>query len=391
MHFVASEHLAVARHIVRTDFSEQVETLCSFLLCNGPSSLKDIVDSTGLPLPIVRNGLLALMQQNIVTCPVTPEIDTSAAAKAKRAAGHLPPIVYEASLDEVFGRLWFPRIVMVVRERFGEDAGLLLQELLTHGRMGHEDMVSKAAQSWASSAQLSPTSAEAVEKRRTLAVVAKKLQEARYIVMVEPLPPRPTAADASAAAPALAPAAAPSRLAKTGAPAAASSSGGGGGRGGKRGAAAPAAAEPKAPAAKRRKGAAAEKAAAEAEKAAAERAAERAAAEAAAAAPPPLLPMDQALWRCALERYRRDLRNATIQRFVGDKRRRPVAAGATGRPPQRRSSPLRVPVWARRGARRPGCAPCATDLPAASPAPRPPPLPVRRAGWTRRPRSWCGW
>ena len=44
-HFVASEHLAVARHIVRTDFSEQVETLCSFLLCNGPSSLKDIVDS----------------------------------------------------------------------------------------------------------------------------------------------------------------------------------------------------------------------------------------------------------------------------------------------------------------------------------------------------------
>ena len=72
MHIVAAEHLAVAKHIVRADFSEQVETISSFLLCNGAASYKDIVDSTRLPLVTVRNGLLALMQQNIVTCPVPP-------------------------------------------------------------------------------------------------------------------------------------------------------------------------------------------------------------------------------------------------------------------------------------------------------------------------------
>ena len=67
-----------------TDFSESVETISSFLLSNGPTSLKDLVLMTSLPAPLVRNGLLALMQQNIVTCPVLPEVDTSAAAKARR-------------------------------------------------------------------------------------------------------------------------------------------------------------------------------------------------------------------------------------------------------------------------------------------------------------------
>ena len=86
-HFVAAEHLAVAKHIMLTDFSESVETISSFLLSNGPTSLKDLVLMTSLPAPLVRNGLLALMQQNIVTCPVLPEVDTSAAAKARRAAG----------------------------------------------------------------------------------------------------------------------------------------------------------------------------------------------------------------------------------------------------------------------------------------------------------------
>ena len=164
-HFVASEHLAVARHVMLTDFSEPVETLSSFLLCSGPTSLKDLVLLTSLPASLVRNGLLALMQQNIVTCPVLPEVDTSAAAKAKRAAGILPPIVYAASLDEIFGRLWFPRVVLLARERYGDEAGMLLQELLIHGRMGHEAMVGSAAQSYATSADLPLDSAPVTEHR----------------------------------------------------------------------------------------------------------------------------------------------------------------------------------------------------------------------------------
>ena len=164
----------MAKHVMLTDFSEPVETLSSFLLCNGPASLKDLMLLSGLPSSLVRNGLLALMQQNIVTCPVLPEVDTSAAAKAKRAAGILPPIVYAASLDEIFGRLWFPRIVLLARESYGDEAGMLLQELVIHGRMGHEDMVGGAAQSYAASADLPLDSAPVAEhrsmaKRRTAA------------------------------------------------------------------------------------------------------------------------------------------------------------------------------------------------------------------------------
>ena len=163
LHFVAAEHLAVAKHVMLTDFSESIDTLSSFLLCNGPTSLKDLVLLTSLPASLVRNGLLALMQQNIVTCPVLPEVDTSAAAKARRAAGNLPPIVYAASLDEIFGRLWFPRIVLLARDRYGDAAGMLLQELLIHGRMGHDAMVGSAAQAYATSAELPLDSAPVTE------------------------------------------------------------------------------------------------------------------------------------------------------------------------------------------------------------------------------------
>ena len=162
-HFVAAEHLAVAKHIMLTDFSESVETISSFLLSNGPTSLKDLVLMTSLPAPLVRNGLLALMQQNIVTCPVLPEVDTSAAAKARRAAGNLPPIVYAASLDEIFGRLWFPRIVLLARDSYGDAAGMLLQELLIHGRMDQDAMVGSAAQAYAPSADLPLDSAPVAE------------------------------------------------------------------------------------------------------------------------------------------------------------------------------------------------------------------------------------
>jgi len=162
-HFVAAEHLAVAKHVMLTDFSESVETLSSFLLSNGPASLKDLVLLTSLPASLLRNGLLALMQQNIVTCPVLPEVDTSAAAKARRAAGNLPPIVYAASLDEIFGRLWFPRIVLLARDRYGDAAGMLLQELLIHGRMGYDAMVGSAAQAYATSADLPLDSAPVTE------------------------------------------------------------------------------------------------------------------------------------------------------------------------------------------------------------------------------------
>eukprot|EP00964_Phaeocystis_antarctica_P043087 scaffold24698_cov63-Phaeocystis_antarctica.AAC.16 len=232
-HFVAAEHLAVAMHVMRTDFSEPVETLSSFLLSNGPTSLKDLVLLTSLPASLVRNGLLALMQQNIVTCPVLPEVDTSAAAKARRAAGNLPPIVYAASLDEIFGRLWFPRIVLLARDRYGDAAGMLLQELLIHGRMGHDAMVGSAAQAYATSADLPLDSAPVTEYKRSLTVAVKELQAARYIVECEPVPPRATSAEASAAG-----APPPPQLAPAGSHIVAAGGRGGGRGGGGRGAAA---------------------------------------------------------------------------------------------------------------------------------------------------------
>ena len=64
---------------MRADFSEQVETLTTYLLRRAPRPAR-AGRGTGLPPLLVRNILLARMQQNIVSCPLMPDIDTSYAA-----------------------------------------------------------------------------------------------------------------------------------------------------------------------------------------------------------------------------------------------------------------------------------------------------------------------
>ena len=338
-HFVSAEHLAFAAHIVRSEFSPLMERLTTYMLTFGPTALPELVRETGIAptrddgrpdpagLALARNALLALMQQNIVSCPVLPIVDTSYVARKRRESGYLPPPVYAASLEEIFARLWFPRIVLKVRETYGEDEGLLIQQLLNFGRMSVESLVSHTTAAYAELAQLGVDDPKVREKEKALQEAAKRLQTAKYIVNVEPLPPRPvrsaaaaTGGSAAAASGGAAASASSSSSSAAAAAAAASSSSSAsvGGRGGrKRAATAPPVAEQassgKAPA-KRRKSAAAQKAEAEAA-AFAEAAARAAAVAAAAAAAQPQVK----LVRCALDRYRRELRQEAIQRFVSDK------------------------------------------------------------------------
>jgi len=336
-HFISEEHLSFAAHIVRSEFSPLMERLTTYMLTFGPTPLPELVRETGIAptlddgrpdpvgLALARNALLALMQQNIVSCPIPPIVDTSYVARKRRESGYLPPPVYAASLEEIFARLWFPRIVLTVRESLGDDEGLLIQNLLNYGRMSVESLVDRATVAYAASAHLGVDEPQVREKENALREAAKRLQTAKFIVNVEPLPLRPVRSGGAAAA-AAGGAGASSCSSAAGGPS--SSSASAGGRGGRKraaAAAAPLVAEQpggggKAPAKRRKGSAAAQKAEAEAAAlaAAAARAARAEAAAAATAAALALQPQVK-LVRCALDRYRRELRQAAIQRFVSDK------------------------------------------------------------------------
>ena len=144
--FCSAAHLEVASHIVRADFGPIVATVCSWLLSHGAMPLPELVQGTGLQLSQVRNSLLILLQHNIIKAIARP-----VGAAAKRARGDAPSATaaYEASVDEVLLRRWFPRMLLCVRKSISSDAELVLQELLLHGRLSGPQLVEHAVSTYA--------------------------------------------------------------------------------------------------------------------------------------------------------------------------------------------------------------------------------------------------
>ena len=139
--YCTQAHLNVAAHLLRSDFGPVVAAVCGRLLSHGAATLSDLSRSVGLGLPQVRNALLVLLQQNLVKC-----VAKTAGGPKGRREDLLPPAItfYQALIDEVLVRRWFPRMLLFVRERFNMDAEVVLQELMTHGRLSSELLVQHA-------------------------------------------------------------------------------------------------------------------------------------------------------------------------------------------------------------------------------------------------------
>ena len=106
--------------------------------------LGDIVPMVAFLLVITFGfsfALLVLLQQNLVKC-----VAKTAGGPKGRREDLLPPAItfYQALIDEVLVRRWFPRMLLFVRERFNMDAEVVLQELMTHGRLSSELLVQHA-------------------------------------------------------------------------------------------------------------------------------------------------------------------------------------------------------------------------------------------------------
>ena len=139
--YCTQAHLDVAMHLLRSDFGPVVANVCGRLLSHGAANLSDLSRGLGLGLSQLRDALLVLLQQNLVKCVAR----TAGGPKGRRGDAPPPAIAfYEAQIDEVLVRRWFPRMLLFVRERFNMDAEVVLQELMTHGRLSSELLVQHA-------------------------------------------------------------------------------------------------------------------------------------------------------------------------------------------------------------------------------------------------------
>jgi DNA-directed RNA polymerase III subunit RPC3 len=187
--FAASAHFSTAANIIRDDFGPVVEKVCTHLLSHGTKTLPEVGRGVELSPSQVRNALLVLIQQNIVRS-IARAAPGPPAGQHRRPGAEAPPntVLYEASLDEILVRRWFPRMLLHVREHVGKDAELVLQELLMSGRLTTEQLHRRAVASVAASSKLADDSPEVDAKRMELSTLIRQMCASRYIVPSETLP-----------------------------------------------------------------------------------------------------------------------------------------------------------------------------------------------------------
>ncbi|KAL1507209.1 hypothetical protein AB1Y20_008059 [Prymnesium parvum] len=171
-----------AAHILRADFGEVVEKVASRLLTHGPAALSDLVRTLQLPQAHIKNALLVLTQQNIVES--MPRTDADGSTTITRGAH----VLYKVLIDPVLFRPWFPRMLVLARELFGNDAVLLLEQLFVCGRLSSEDLLHRAAAQYAAQHNLGPGDKREGAKLLSLHAVASQLQAAQFICHAPVLP-----------------------------------------------------------------------------------------------------------------------------------------------------------------------------------------------------------
>lgn len=129
---------ALAGTIIREQYGDITEKVCSYLLSKGSQTLPEVVRGTGLPLKDVRQALLVLIQHNCVTSYLVKE---EATLKGNRHSY----FIYQPQIDAILQLIRKPKYLLHVKEEVGEVAESIVEVLLEHGRLRLDQIVSAVA------------------------------------------------------------------------------------------------------------------------------------------------------------------------------------------------------------------------------------------------------
>ncbi|KAL5730911.1 hypothetical protein ACHQM5_003694 [Ranunculus cassubicifolius] len=124
--------IKLALNIISAHFGNLVTKICECLLHKGTLTLSDIIRFTNLPSQQANNCLLVLIQHNCVQ-------PSSQDGEGEMAKG----VSYDVVFDNILHRMRFPKFLSVVLDEFDEECVEIVEELLQHGRLSFEQIVSR--------------------------------------------------------------------------------------------------------------------------------------------------------------------------------------------------------------------------------------------------------
>ena len=124
----------LASHILEEHFGSLVEKVGTCLVARGHQTLRDVVRDTGLATEEVQKALCSLIQHHLVNFE-----------KSKRNT-----TVYNACLVNILLFTRFSRYTFSARERFGEEAELIVEHVLQQGSDSMSGTVGKISQRYES-------------------------------------------------------------------------------------------------------------------------------------------------------------------------------------------------------------------------------------------------
>ncbi|EFA84000.1 RNA polymerase III subunit [Heterostelium album PN500] len=146
----------VACDIVKENFGEDVEKVYRLLVTRGKSTIRNMVQGTEMKTKRVRQCLFVLIQHNLVDYeeylmpkekkPGTPaKIPTTAQLQQAPTLDDLSDSLYSANVSYAIHRLRFTKYIVFIREKLGDAAAILLEELMDNGRLTMEAVVNQSA------------------------------------------------------------------------------------------------------------------------------------------------------------------------------------------------------------------------------------------------------
>mmetsp|Transcript_28003 Transcript_28003/g.61450 ORF Transcript_28003/g.61450 Transcript_28003/m.61450 type:complete len:586 (+) Transcript_28003:89-1846(+) len=129
---------ALACKLVKENYGEVCERICRHILAKGSQTLPDIIRGSGLPPALAKQGLLVLIQHNLVSAYLNKDDDS---VKSPRPPFH----TYEPNVDRMLQIIRMPKFMLHIKEEMGEEAERIIEVLLQMGRLSLDQVVKAVA------------------------------------------------------------------------------------------------------------------------------------------------------------------------------------------------------------------------------------------------------
>jgi DNA-directed RNA polymerase III subunit RPC3 len=148
----------LAEFLIETHFGQFVKKVCSLLLSSGPQTSLEIQQKCKFDEAMVRESLLVGLQHNFIY--------VSQISKTSR---------YHIIVDSIITRIRYPQFILMVREAHGDEAEIIMREMITQGKTTTEHLVAHALDYYSVMPDFNRKDKEFVLKKITNVLIAMKL------------------------------------------------------------------------------------------------------------------------------------------------------------------------------------------------------------------------